>query len=400
MFLILNPLFAFALGSLYFVILPALFSSTISLFELILITLYLITFIIGYNIKLKWRPLPIDNNNENSIIFKFAYRNIFKFLFIYLAWSFYSYQQKSNYVDNFTYESDFLLYFQIVERIFLIFGIIIVSHYASISKKKFIAISITCILLSSLSSTRLDLIFTLIFFIGFGLYFKHVKIHIIYFILLTPLLPLIFSFLLIRRSIESFEGNFINLQINTWNYMFENVDELKNIVIMSMESFGTYEIFQKVITDNIIAPMSGYLRIIFMPIPRSIWDEKPDSVSRLLVKLYFPDSYEKGGGMIAGPIGDAYINGGIIGVVLIWLALGIIMRFSYNNILLRNSNGTNKIKSYLFYFTFYHYFIVSLRGFSSDFFWAFLSNIFFISAVYYIFEKRNKVIFRCRHPNI
>src|SRR5690606_718598 len=91
---------------------------------------------------------------------------------------------------------------------------------------------------------------------------------------------------------------------------------------VGLETFYSYETLALVVEDRFIEPFSGYLRIFFMLVPRSFWADKPESISRLIAANYYPEAYYKGGGQLAGPIGDSYINGGVLGVLLIWLLIG------------------------------------------------------------------------------
>lgn len=107
----------------------------------------------------------------------------------------------------------------------------------------------------------------------------------------------------------------------------ELYDRLSFEIIMDamyngIEIFTSYLTGIAVINDGFIHPLSGIIRTLFLGIPRTIWLEKPESISRIIAKEYFPDAYSAGGGQIAGPIGDAYINEGVLGVIVIWVLVG------------------------------------------------------------------------------
>ena len=67
----------------------------------------------------------------------------------------------------------------------------------------------------------------------------------------------------------------------------------------------------------------SYANLITLPIPRSIWEEKPLQVSRVFREAYWGDS---SGGIPPGLFGESYLAVGWAGVMFVSLAYGVILR--------------------------------------------------------------------------
>ncbi|WP_083912365.1 O-antigen polymerase [Natronolimnohabitans innermongolicus] len=82
---------------------------------------------------------------------------------------------------------------------------------------------------------------------------------------------------------------------------------------------------------------SYYLRVLTNYIPRSLWEDKPVlTVGGLLRRLVNP---ERSGGSPPGAVGNYYINGGYLGIILMGVLLGVIFALMYYSIRRENSSG-------------------------------------------------------------
>lgn len=74
---------------------------------------------------------------------------------------------------------------------------------------------------------------------------------------------------------------------------------------------------------------STYAKFFFWPIPRTWWLEKPENISRVVVRYFYPEIYEKGVSMSPTIIGEAYFNFGALGVIIIMILFGVICQSLY-----------------------------------------------------------------------
>jgi oligosaccharide repeat unit polymerase len=63
---------------------------------------------------------------------------------------------------------------------------------------------------------------------------------------------------------------------------------------------------------------SSYLALLTLPVPRAIWPEKPGMVDGRVGEAFYGVTY----GIPPGPIGEAYWNFGIPGILLVFFLLG------------------------------------------------------------------------------
>lgn len=269
---------------------------------------------------------------------------------------------------------------------FLIYYILV--SFVGCDRKKYIIVFLSCVVANLKSDTRLDLILPIIFWIGYGYYFHFIKITMLRVLCVFVLSPIVFTFLLLKRVMKgSFDSYFD--QISTI-YEYLNMETLLTNVYVSMETFRSYEIFIKIINDSFIHVESGFIRLVFMPIPRSVWPGKPESVSRIISYNYFPEQYFGGGGTVANIFGDGYINGGIIGVIIVLFFWGAAGKIIYNSTIksIRANQVNVKQKSFLicFYLLYLLECVQYFRGFMSESFWK-LIYLFFITMMISHFLK-------------
>ncbi|XEH12454.1 hypothetical protein NMD84_10460 [Edwardsiella tarda] len=181
-------------------------------------------------------------------------------------------------------------------------------------------------------------------------------------------------------------------QIKTiYNYL--DFHTLMQNVVVSMETFRSYDIYVRIINEGFIHIESGFIRLFFMIIPRNIWTEKPESVSRIISHNYFPEQYYGGGGTVANIFGDAYINGGVLAVIIILFFWGGISKIIYNTTIKRLYLYESDSKTRAFIITFYLLYLMEsiqyFRGFMSESFWRLLYLIAITLILSKIFRRKN-----------
>ncbi|MBU0617733.1 MAG: hypothetical protein KKI02_08445 [Planctomycetes bacterium] len=73
----------------------------------------------------------------------------------------------------------------------------------------------------------------------------------------------------------------------------------------------------------------SYYRLLFVPIPRSVWPGKPENTQRIFARVHDPRLRRRGTTIPAGIVGDLYINFGPLGVLgmIVWGALFALERY-------------------------------------------------------------------------
>ncbi len=385
--------FFFIFGITFFMYVPLLLE-VVDLYYLLLSFLLLLSFSIGYLLfsKSKKRKgffyASKINYEKISWVILFLYICYAYYLFIYVGAEAGNYE---HYADKFAHASQGQLYYKIIQKSINIILLFAVSCVAYKSKKYYFLIALISILISLLSSTRLVFIFSLIYWAGYGVYFNFIKIRFIHILISIFTMPFLFAILLLKRVMKFSDNNLFSIISEMYDYL--SFDIIKDALYSGLEVFVSYRVCVEAINDNFIIPLSGYIRIIFMPIPRSLWEGKPESMSRLIAKEYFPGAYYAGGGQIAGPIGDAYMNGGVVFVILIWLIVGYFASKYY--FYLKKYQTINpspyKVFIWLYYFNFLSYFVYLIRGFGTDFLWVYLCQLLVLKMILFLGFKKELV---------
>ncbi|MDC9819008.1 O-antigen polymerase [Pectobacterium polonicum] len=387
-----HPIIIFGLGWLFFCIMPIVFSEKLPLIILLLSMVLLLSFFMGYFISYNTRihVLYVEHN--------YNMRNFEKILpLIFIAYSMVKiYIIKTTeissgvYADKYIVDSQLILYLMIFDKIFNVILLFALSIFSTYGKIRYYTVFLLSLVSSFFEPTRLIIIFTAVYWVLLGVALDYIKIRIVPFVLVLIISPFLFSFLLIKR-VYKFEGNSYEFLFHLFDLI--NYDLLISGMINGLETFESYNALVNVIKDDFIHPLSGFIRIIFMPIPRTIWPDKPESVARLIAENYYPHAYQQGGGQLAGPVGDAYINLGVIGIFIIWFFLGFISSSFYKYFKRGVLTGGKYEKVYycVYYYVFLVYFVNCLRGFASDLFWTFLVNLLMLAII-------KKFFFRKTHP--
>ncbi len=61
-------------------------------------------------------------------------------------------------------------------------------------------------------------------------------------------------------------------------------------------------------------------------VPRALWPERPESLPEWYVRRFYPNVAEIGGGYAFSPVAEAWLNFGMAGVVMSFLAIGALLR--------------------------------------------------------------------------
>jgi oligosaccharide repeat unit polymerase len=369
-----SPIFVFFLGVIYFFFIPAVYTGDVNIYSSGLFAVWALAFSLGYFLvslvvkkRAEFYPRYEVPRNTNYLEWLFA--------FLFFSMTIYSllfFSQTGVYSDNYIVGSQIYLYLKLFDKIWIVILLFFISLFACKGRIFFYAVFLFSIFYAFLDGTRLFFIFSALYWILFGVTIGFLKIRVIYLILAAFILPFLFAFLLIKRLV-SYEGNVFGF----FHYLYKNISlsDLSQGFYVAMETFVSYDAMNYVINDNLIAPLSGYLRVFLMPIPRSLWSDKPESISRVIAREYYPSAYDNGGGQIAGPIGDGLINGGVVSLAIIWVLLGALSCYMYSTFRnIAHSSCGIRLKAYYtcWYFVFFSYFIYCIRGFGSDFFWVFV----------------------------
>lgn len=296
-----------------------------------------------------------------------------------------------SYTEGYANVNHFLLYTKILTVFFDILIYYVLSNYVGDNKKRYYLVAILSVLVNLKSNTRLDLLLPVIFWVGYGYYFNIIKVTFIRVFIVLLFTPVLFTALLLRRVMKgSFESYFEQMQII---YDYLSFDNLLQNIYVSMETFRSYELFIKIVDDGFIHIESGFLRIAFMFIPRSIWVDKPESVSRIISHHFYPEQYDGGGGTVANIFGDAYINGGVIGIILVLFFWGWITKVIYNSTIERLPSFDNDIQTKSFLISVYLVYVQEsiqyYRGFMSESFWRLLYFITITILLSKILKKKD-----------
>ena len=190
------------------------------------------------------------------------------------------------------------------------------------------------------------------------------------FVSLVSLIVLIYS-LLIMTILRGFGEYEISNPINAYKYvddLFRDFNIAGLLFTISEAPTTTYVSIKAMSLLNndfeFLAYGSTYLKLLFVPIPRSIYSEKPLSMTSIFTKIEDPGFYGDGGSLPINIYAESFWNfhfGGIIIIVLIIFLVNL-MYSKMIEIILRN-----KFSVYLAGIIFaYTYLLGFYRGFGFD----------------------------------
>lgn len=368
--------------SIYFTFIPFMFNISIySFLTMIIVVIGIFSFYYGYKTKKYFlivgkRGVPSRN--------KFIYIIGILLLFNDMINGFqnlFSIKIIESYASSFEVKDSTNLYIQIVILLKFAIKYYIYAILMSRSKVLFYIIFISQVMLFFNSSVRLIALSPFVIFIIYGYYMDYIKVNKTRILMLLSFMP--FSFVILLLSRAQTEGmNYFLVILNVYNKL--TFESFFNILTTALESFQSFYNLTNIITSNLVHIESGVVRILFTPISRGIWIDKPEPQSRIIAQEFSPAAYENHGGMVATIFGDTFVNGHVLGVVILMFLLGRVSKIIYNTV--HNTNNINiKQKSVLivFYSLYIFQFLYYMRGFFSDLLWKML----LITLVFYILYK-------------
>jgi hypothetical protein len=229
----------------------------------------------------------------------------------------------------------------------LIPGIIVLFIYALLRRNKFVfllwigAFTATVIFLNVFSqgSRRITLFLVLSLITHYHYAVRSLRLKKI--ILIFAILFFFnFSVGIIRGTIYQYNLESAKAHLST--IKDSHKDCRHNLIIKTMDFPYCYNSLMQIV--DYVPEKAGYLRgstyakFFFWPIPRTWWPEKPESISRVVVRHFYPEIYVKGVSMSPTIVGEAYFNFGVPGILVVMTLFGIICQSLYTFL---KKNGKN-----------------------------------------------------------
>jgi oligosaccharide repeat unit polymerase len=291
-----------------------------------------------------------------------------------------------DYADNFSIKDNISLYSMIPGMMIRSFKLYMYALLMGENKVIFIFVLALELFIAFMAQTRMVLIQTVVIFATYAFYMGFYKPKVWHFVVFVLSSPLIFTILLIKRGVVGV--------LTLSQFFIEIVKKLsmKNIgslLLIAVESFDSYEIFSMVINNRFVRPGNGIIRIFFMPIPRTIWDSKPEAMGREIARFFNPYNYRSGGGNFATLFGDLYINGSLIGVIVLSVAIGFIGKMLQNLAEFDyKKNSVAKSVMAITYGFFISEYLNYFRGYFSDSYWKLICFIIIFAISHYFTIRR------------
>lgn len=337
--------------------------------------------------------------------FYFSYVSYFIYVLVYIISSFNFKAKVNNYfnVDKFNkiiipLSALFLLFYTSVDilipslsdnPILILIGffpkattIFMIIMYLKTRNKIYIILSLVFILFTFTETSRrvyITFLFIVIPVILSYIIYMKIRIKFIYKFLFVVVLISFFIFLNYLRSTHNYgEGYDPNNKIkNTINYIvtLKSLDTFYNTAYVIKNFPNKYEYYYG----------ETYISVLFMLLPRSLWEEKPIGfaaqlgvLQRLNTQEFSFDKWNSINKFSLSPgfIGEAYANLGFLGIIILSILFGLISKLYDTRIKLEDLFTNYNILPYM---SFYGSFFLLLRG---DFFSALYFSIF-----YFLFFK-------------
>ncbi len=181
------------------------------------------------------------------------------------------------------------------------------------------------------------------------------------------------------KIINSYEGRWHNLVINTMDfpYCYNSLMQIVDYVPEKVDYLWG----------------STYAKFFLWPIPRSWWPEKPEGISRVVVRHFYPQMYERGISMSPTIVSEVYFNFGISGIIIIMALFGVICQ-SLHTFLKKNKQNIGAIAIYA---SIAPYVFESFRGYFFECTMLYLFYGLCIFIAFYLARSINKgMIFKKR----
>jgi hypothetical protein len=143
----------------------------------------------------------------------------------------------------------------------------------------------------------------------------------------------------------------------------DHLETSKNTVDLVLQntdfSASYYFLSAQLVKGDVKASPLGYLKVLFVPISRNIWSEKPEYTSVTIISQLDPGAASRGFSAGSGYIGEALSVSGIVLLIIISLLWGTICALLDQKYFKRINNPNYKSLTYfeLFYLCFFSEFI-------------------------------------------
>jgi len=375
---VFNIKYVFFILTVYFIFIPFFFKISMdTVLVMLVVLLGCFAFYFGDSLKSPMLAEQKITSKKIKIFFSFLGGAFFILDIFRVVINSLSKIEIGNYTTNFQVSDHESLYLQIFTVILDSAKFYFYSQIIFIHRIVFYMVFLLQIFLYIGATTRLMALFPIIIFTIYGYYMKYIQITLPRIFLLLLAAPILFSYGLLARG---------NVQASSTFEFYSNVqnsmtsDRFFTLLPVALESFKSFEDLTQIITDNFIHPESGLIRMIFMPISRTIWPDKPEAISRLISKEYYPGQYVEGGGSVATIFGDAFINGHVFGVIVILTALGFFSKVLYKTLIKKKFLSKRQRSVFFMLYALYSFdFLYFYRGFFSEFLWKtiLLITVFF-----------------------
>lgn len=136
----------------------------------------------------------------------------------------------------------------------------------------------------------------------------------------------------------------------------------------------------------------SYYSVLFLPIPSSVYANKPNGLGMYLKNTLYGDSYQ-GGAIRVSQLGEAYLNFGFIGVYVIFFMIGVIVYVSNEKLKSKVNNANKDLFGIFKIIVLLNVFYVFIVGDSSQAaFTFFKDSVIMLMCGYYIFKRNNSII--------
>ncbi len=160
-------------------------------------------------------------------------------------------------------------------------------------------------------------------------------------ILIAPLvvIPVLFIAMFLMGYVRTFGIKNTNIQVIKEYFLYGN---FMDIFLANTDFSASYYYLSEQITyGGITANPLGYLKVFFTPIPRFIWENKPQYTSVSILSTLEPIKVSQGFSAATGYIGEALATMGIFGIILVSAIWGIVCGYldkKYVDIIDRNAS--------------------------------------------------------------
>lgn len=208
-----------------------------------------------------------------------------------------------------------------------------------------------------------------------------------FFISVFSIIVLVYA-LLVMTIARGFGGYDVTNPLNSVKYVKDLINDFNigGLLFTISEAPTTTYVSIKAVSlasenSNLLTYGSTYWKLFFIPIPRSLFEEKPMSMTLIYTKIEDPSFYGVGGSLPINVFAEAFWNFHFFGVVFIGFMIYFLNQ-SYSKMisLIQLNTISPLVAGYLFAFT---YLIGFYRGFGFDLYCVNIIVGFFFSFAFY-----------------